>query len=411
MKNKLVVRFDFKKAILYLFVVFLILDGNSMYHALAYRDFHFPLICAFLSALLVILDMRSLRKKSVALAFALMVYFAAYFLIKQEDVAREAYLCIFIVGVPCWVLLFQKMSGADERKEVFYAIEGVMAVLTVIALFFWTFGSLLKLFSTNMSVVVSWGKLREYSGYFGLHFNTNISNSFGLGLPINSGIFAEGPMFNLWLCISLATELFLRKTLSKKRCAIFLLGILTTLSTTGVFFIAMSFALKYITTFKDKMGRMKLFMVIFAAILLPVAASALKDIFLLKVRTSSYLIRLQDYIAGFKVWRESPLLGSGYGMISALQKYVRASAQGNVGFSNSITAILGTGGLWNFSVYLLSILAPLVRKGEDRANIVAFTLCYAFLSVIVIFFARFLMAVFIAYGLSFLLKKPERARA
>ena len=390
-----IVRFMLK-----ILAVFLILDGNSMYHSLAYQDLHLPWICvALILVTTLFTGVTRGSKQVIIIALMIFMYCLTYFIIQYESISKEVYICI-IIGFPLLLIMFYNLRLMQMEYELFYCIEWVMLRLSVISLFFWLFGQISGLVHTNMSVVSNWGRIRTWEGYYGLHFATNYSNSLGNGLPINSGLFSEGPMFCLWLCISLATELFLREKYSKPRVALLIITIATTLSTTGVLFVALSFGLKYLEYMKGRVSIWKVVLTFLLILLLPVAVVALQQVIMLKMNTSSYSIRYRDYIAGYLLFREHPIFGSGYGNIMSLQKYVLLSTAGNVGFSNTVTAILGTGGLWNFIIYLASIVIPLGGRGKKDQHIKSFFILYTFLTVFVIFFSRLLMVVFFAFSFS-----------
>ena len=133
---------------------------------------------------------------------------------------------------------------------------------------------------------------------------------------------------------------------------------------------------------------------------LPIIGFFIYDIIVNKMATASYLIRMQDYVAGFLLWKNNPILGGGFGNLSTLQKYILNSITTNVGFSNSVMAILGTGGLWNFFIYIISVIAPMLGNYEKKKHRVAFALIYCFLTITTIFFARYIAVVFIAFGVA-----------
>lgn len=388
------------KCLMYLLSLLLVLDGNSMYHALANFNFHFPVLCLGIIVLIFIAYGKfSVERRNFCIAFSLLVYFFVYFVIKIDTVDKSTYSAIMI-GVPLMLFLFEKLQESGTSDVLFFYIENVILILAVISLFFWLFGEVLNVINTNMSMTVTWGQLRTYEGFFGLQFVTTISNSIGKGLYGNSGIFTEGPMFCFWLCIALSTELFLKEELSKIKVMLLVGTIFTTLSTTGIFFVAFFIGLRYCLHMKGRSSLGKTVMVFVLIMALPVVIVGLQQVYYLKMGTSSFLIRMQDYAAGYTLWKQNPIFGSGYGDISALQKYVLASRAGNVGFSNSFSAILGTGGLWNFIIYILSIILPLGTCNSVNPRRKCFFVCYAFLSVFLIFFARFIMAVFIAFSFS-----------
>lgn len=384
----------------YIFALFIILDGNSMYHSLANVDLHFSLICmVILLLILVVNGSWKLELRSVRTAGFFLFYSLTYFLVKIDTINRGTYLAM-VIGIPALIMYFWIMQELDRKELLFYCMENIIIILSCISLFLWVFGEVLNVLNPNMSATVTWGQLRTYQGFFGVQFMTTLSNSFGKGLYINSGLFTEGPMFCMWLCFALITELFLREKQRGFIVLLFIVTIFTTLSTFGIFFAAFSLALKYVTTFRKRIGLKQIILTTIIIIFIPVLITFLQYIFSLKAGTTSYSIRTQDYVAGFLLWKNNPILGSGYGNITSLQRYVLASRAGNVGFSNSLSAILGTGGLWNFVPYVCSLIIPLGNCNKGNINRKCFFISYFVISIFLIFFSRFIMAVFWAYAFS-----------
>lgn len=395
-------RFRPIKIIEYAWALFLILNGNSVYHAAIYIDYHFPLICTALTILLWIITPptgKFGKKKNLLMAIVAVCYFAVYFVLKNQTVAKEIYLSGFIISIPVLMLYFQKLHRLGEPERVFYRIETVVLVLAALSLVLWLLGPMLNVISPNCGIAINWGRERVVDGYFGLQFITQKDDTFSFGIIRNTGIFCEAPMFNLWLSISLATEMFLKSSISKKKVLLLCVTILTTTSTTGILFIVICFVLYAYLQTKSSKAKTRLAILAVCLCIFPIGISVIQSVLSLKSETSSYSIRMQDYIAGVTVWLENPIFGTGYGDISSLFLFKTGTSKG---FSNSITAILATGGLYHFVIYLLGIFAPMLGHYENKAKIVCFILCYAFLSVVTIFFARYILVVFVTFGLSYL---------
>ena len=81
------------------------------------------------------------------------------------------------------------------------------------------------------------------SSYFNLYFETQGINFLGIHFIRNSGIYAEGPMWNLMLSLALMVQALL---LSKntKREIILVLTIFTVASTTGIFIVGVLYIYK-----------------------------------------------------------------------------------------------------------------------------------------------------------------------
>ena len=404
-------KFNIKLRVLveYVWVIFLILNGNSVYHAAANTDYHFPVVCTILSVLLLLITppVKKIGKKSsFVAAIFLLCYFGAYFILQQSVVSKEIYLFGFVVSIPVLLLYHVKLHQVDEPARLFYRIETVVLFLAVTSLFLWLLGPILNVIQPNCSITINWGNKHVVHGYFGLQYLTQRDTTFIYGLIRNTSIFCEGPMFNLWLSIALMTEFFLRPKVSKRKVVLLCITILTTTTTTGIFVIVMCMVFSWLQKVSNTKSKAKLILIWLMCTILPIIALTLWEIFVLKMDTKSYSIRFQDYIIGMKLWAQKPLLGYGYGNLGAIFAVKEGSKKG---FSNSITAILATGGLWHFLVYLLSIFGPMRRQTGNKGKYTSFMIVYAVLTIVTIFFARYIFVVFVSFGLSFFMFQKQRS--
>ena len=387
----------------YMWAFFVILNGNSVYHASNTFDYHFPVICTFLTFLLwlfVCCNRKGKDSKAILMAFSLACYFLLYFVIKYDTITKEIYLLGYVISLPLLFLCFVAWKREGKIELLFYRLEDVVLILAGISLIIWICGPIFNIISPNTDMTIAWGQLRSIEGYFGIQYITQYDYLFANGLVRNTSIFCEGPMFALWLSIALSTEMFLRKTSSRRKILLLVVTILTTTTLTGISCIVLCCVLKLLVSTESVKKKRFVIFSFLVMVLLPMIFFAVQDIILQKMTTSSYLIRMQDYIAGFLVWKEKPIFGSGFGSLWSLQEYVLSGFTTSVGFSNSITAILATGGLWNFVIYVLGIVAPIFGRYKGKKKMVAFSLVYCFLTITTIFFARYIAVVYIAFGLA-----------
>lgn len=393
-----------------LFALFLIIDCNSVYAAIEFAkgEHDYLYICFLLNAIILMCSTAKyhLRRNELIFAIGILFYFAIYLLLKYKFL-DNSYKLIINLGVPILLTLFCQQARKGRRNELFYYIEKIVLVLVMISLPIWIFGCVLNAIHPNVQVNIYWGRMKTVAGFWNIHFITGQSTSIAKGTISNSGIFAEGPMFALWLCISLAVELFLKPE-SKTWKVVLLTGtILTTLSTSGIFFLALCVLLKCYLAFRFKKKKWMIAILLFGIIIIPIAANVLQSIFSLKASTYSYVHRMADYINGFRLWKEHPILGSGYGNLNSIV----LKSVSDVGYSNTVTAILGSGGLYIFIIYLMSFITPIVELRHDKqTKVFCFVICYAYLSVVLIFYLRYIMAVMIGYGLSFAIDRSNRVR-
>ena len=114
------------------------------------------------------------------------------------------------------------------------------------------------------------------------------------------------------------------------------------------------------------------------------------------------------------MFKDSPVFGGGYGNLTNIYTggYSVALYNGAVGFSNSVMAILGTGGIYNFIIFAVPTLIVIFTHLKNEPEYFAFATCYLYLSITTIFFARYIQAIFVAYMICLLImnknQKEER---
>ena len=148
----------------------------------------------------------------------------------------------------------------------------------------------------------------------------------------------------------------------------------------------------------------KAFLLAAAVMVVPAAIFFVVELMANKSETVSYAMRMSDYIGGIKLWMDYPVFGSGFGILSPLLKYIY-SPTGSVGFSNSVMAVLATGGLWMAVVYYVPQVLVIFPSATRSKEFSCFSICFLYLFVTTIFFARFLAVVMIALDMAVLLER------
>ena len=397
----------------YLWIAIVILNGNSVYNANALRDYYLLFWCVVATAGLLVVNilLRKARptKAAIILAAVLAVHGLVYIFVRHEQMTVKRFAYLFVLGLPLLVMTFSAMHRQGGLIKLFCRMVNVVCVLGVVSVFFWVFGVLLGWIQPNMQTEIKWGHFTEIDGFFGIHFAFQQDTTFfkGQHLYRNSGIFAEAPMFNLWADLALAVELLLKEKPSKVKIAVLCVTIVTTLSTTGLIFIALCFGLWGLLHIK-KLGKLKPWIkwlliggLVVAAL---VAGYALYRLMAVKIQTVSFLMRLSDYVGAVVLWLKHPVFGSGFANLATLVGYVY-SPNGTVGFSNSITGVLATGGLWMELVYLIPHVGTMIPAFTKNKRVCLFAVCFFYLFFTTAFFARYLAVVMIAFGIVILLQK------
>lgn len=383
----------------YIWAFLLVMNGNTVYNANALRNYHLLPLCVIATAILLLvftmLGIIRLRRNTVFIGMFVFYYCLVYAVVKAKQMVLNNYLFLFCIGLPLLLILFTELHHQNKLIPLIYRLENVILGFLILSLVFWFFGTFLHVLKPNMSTEINWGIFNHINGYWGLHFDIQRDTTFGVTIYRNSGMFTEGPMLNLWACIALAIELFLKKNRSKLNIAICIAAILTSMSTTGLLFIGVCVFLLTLGK-KGKKSRFRIFLdftMIF--IVIPIMLYALASVMQLKMNTLSFRMRMSDYIDPLRLWAKFPIFGSGYGSLSSLKGYVYSS-HGQLGFSNSVIAVLATGGLWMGLLFYIPHIASMFSKVTKDTGISQFCICLFFLFCTTAFFGRYLAVVMIA---------------
>ncbi|AXN35350.1 polymerase [Latilactobacillus curvatus] len=269
-------------------------------------------------------------------------------------------------------------------KDILRIYPNIVFIIAIISLFFWVFGSLLNIVHPTGVMHIFWGNERFAGSYFNIYFQwQNDIPILGKYIYRNIGIFGEGPMYSLNLSIAFLLDYLINDNKSKFRYMVYILTIISTISTTGILLVAIAVAYKLVFS---KMSRNNIIKVLIIA---PIAALFLyliaRKLISQKLETASGSTRIDDYIAGFKAWRVHPLFGSGFNNIELRQHFsspvrLRRSA---TGFTNSIMSVLINGGMYFFASYLVTFFYW-IKKGtifkDKNITVVICLIIYLFLT-------------------------------
>lgn len=392
-------------ALEYIWAFYVILNGNSVFHASSVKDYKLLEAAVALTYLLLISNflLRRIRatRLNVIIMIVIMIHSTVYLGVMQMKMNAGEFIKLFLLGAPALFLLFVELYRQNRLMKLMARFVDVMCLLSVVSLVFWYLGVIAKTIQPNMYIPITWGNFSYAEGFSGFHYAFQLDTTFFPDQFIyrNSGIFAEAPMFNLWLDIALAIELFLREKTSKLRVALLIVTILTTMSVTGIIFVVLCLGLSALLYFKEMKRLNKGLLLILGIVAIPTLAIVLVQSMMLKGDTQSFEMRLSDYTGGFRLWIDYPLFGAGFGDLKALQPYVY-TPDGAFGFSNSVMAVLSTGGAWMAVVYYVPYLAMLFPGVTGNKKYSCFGWCMLFLFCTTIFFARLIGVLIIMLGLA-----------
>lgn len=390
-------------ALAYVWCVIVVLNGNSVYNSSLFHNYRLLELSVAMTIVLLVCHLvfggLRLTSRGIITAVCLLAYSSVYFIIQSNRMQLTNFMLLFVIGLPCLFLLFEGLHRQGKLLRLFYCLANVVCVFAAMSLYFWIVGVVLELIQPNMYTGIRWGNFSRVDGYYGLHFQIQWDTTFNTGLYRNSGIFTEAPMLNLWADIALAVELLLRPKSSKLRVLILCATIVTAMSTTGLIFMALCFVLKNVKDYGRMNRWVKTLLLLAAVVVIPVVIYLLYQVLVLKSDTTSYDMRMSDYVGGLAMWMDYPIFGDGYGNLGGLLEYIY-SPDGVVGFSNSVMAVLATGGLWMAILFYIPHVGCMFKKFTGSRDLALFSICYFYLFCTTAFFARYLAVVMVAFGLA-----------
>ena len=401
----------------YLIVGLVILNTSSVYSITVDRDYHLHYLLAFF-LLIRLCFFRSVNsnvlRNYIVFSFVWTAYIVMYALIAGGD--AKALFSRFYVEFLLLVLYFALYKAKHDLKELLCYYVNIILVLAAISLFFWLLGSVVGILKPSGSVLIDWGKDRVIGSYYGLYFQwQNDVRVLGKTIYRNIGLFPEGPIHSLHLSIAFALEyLGISSTGKTRKIKILILAvsIVSTLATTGVIFVLLSYILEKLIqmTSSQKKNRKNILSMLLFPLMAIIAIIVGYRLFAAKLGSLSGASRVDDYISGFKAWLDNPAFGAGYGDISVRVSYSSAYrlSRSNYGYTNSIMKVLDEGGIYWFSSYVAAIIA--IFKNFPQKNIKVFVLLFVYLFLTTTFEHTTLVVAILAIGYSSLVLQRRHIR-
>lgn len=397
MRIKIKKRLSVLSIISFFSAFFLVLNCQSVFQNSKDSNYVFYGLCFFLLVLQSIVSIAEYKitKKNIRAFFLTSVlYLFIIFLyvicsVGKKDLFR--FLTRFLI-FPFVVLFFLSECPVKKKLETFRFFILITAIISIVTSILWFCSSFLNLSPTSIYVWKWSGDVEGYS-YFGLYFSSPyqyIDLFPSLAIRRNIGIFTEGPMFMLVLSLALLFSICIRDFFHIKKweyCSI-LIAMITTFSVTGYLVVLIIISMEILAFFKRKDNKLILF--VFFAVFGIIALSAL---LILKSSSASFLVRVDDFKVGFKAFLSNPFVGIGYENTSVLESYMSDIRLFNVGFSNSLFAILAYGGILLTGIYVIPIIQG-IRCSVKNKNPHLFVFC-------VVLFLLYLSVIFYTFFINF----------
>lgn len=392
-----------RTALEYILVICIIIEFNTPYTVFSVANRVIQMLPIFILLILIMLSRYSVTKKINA--YILLYLTGAIFpILVINEQAYLSYILRFIIILPLlWIYLYlRKETGLLQYLSVFIKYSNIVIIIAITSLIMWLLCSILHIIPITAIIPYDWAPNVDYiPTYWGIYFETQGVAPLGERIWRNTGIFNEGPMYNMVLCVAFAIEYFIRPIKSKIRLWVLAITIFTTFTTTGQLFL-IGFTGWHIY---KKISRKKyhLLLIIVIPLLFLGGYYAIDKILENKVETkggeNSVNDRTEDIMVCLEVGMEHPLLG--IGLIKTKEDQLLWKGK-QFGFSNSLFYTFASGGLYSLILYIGAlVIIPYSYYRKYKNTQWLFTmLCYFFIFSITISVLKYLTLLFLAWGLS-----------
>lgn len=382
----------------YLLATMLILNCQSVYQNSLDRNYHIYEItfAAIIIGSIVQISVwgmkESVFKELVLFAALYYLYLLLFMFFSVSSDEIISFISRFSV-LPFVALYFETNAAYKEKVFFFKSFINIAVLISVISLVFYVFGTLCHLIPSTGYVNFEWGSNYRVISYFNLYYEIQWVDWIGFALKRNTACFVEGPMFCLVLIFSLLFYYRFANDvhIPKWKQITLILAVISTFSVSGLLFIIL---IGFITLLQKR--NWKALTLIFGV---PIILIVGIFFYLKKASTGSFSYRMDDYVAGLKTWLDYPIFGSGFNNFDALISNMSRSNM--TGFSNSVFAILGQGGIVLFALYIIPTLKSLcIGLKKRRMDYLATSFTYMFCLFFIIFQTFYIN--FVLWGLMYL---------
>lgn len=336
----------------YLFAIVLVFLGNSLVCTLPGVNGMLRLMLLALCVVILMMSWRKIRISERELGYwvvwiliVFMTYLCVLIATGDGNGARGVLSMGFLMLCPMMITLLIKNGMIEKYLR---AIVNVIAILAAISLVLWVAGPVFGVIPSNCSIPNGWtGSEKSVltQGYFHLLYIVQSGEIFGASVVRNTGVFVEGPMYSYTLCIAIIFETFFSRRPRKLALIILYTTVISTLTTTGILFVLILGFIEFVRYMRNLKSDLRPLLLILLGVLFVSLITVAFFLFNQKMSTSSGVIRLDDFYAGFAAWLSSPVYGHGLGNTDAVVTYMSNFRLHNVGFSNSPFDLLARGGL------------------------------------------------------------------
>ena len=384
----------------YLLVFCIILEFNTPYLIFPEVKRMIQVFPIFILLGLLIISNYSITKKVNILVFIYLVG-ALFPMLALRDHNYPSYIIRYVLILPLlWMYLsHRKEFGSSVYNSLFLKYSNVMVIIAVASLVIWFLCSILQVVPATSFFPYEWGSSIDFiPTYWGVYFETQSIAPLGEKIWRNTGIFNEGPMYNMALCVAFIIEYFIQPFRSKTKLWILAIAIFTTFTTTGQFFLM---GIGIWSVFNRMGRRYRILLLLVVPILLYFGYVVAGTLLANKKATGgedSMNLRTEDITWCMEAGMEHPMLGVGL----TLREGESLWHGKTLGRSNSLFAVFARGGLFVLILYIGALLLiPYLyyRKYKDPKWFYAM-FCFFLVFTVTVSFLNYLTLLFIAWGMS-----------
>lgn len=384
----------------YLLVFCIILEFNTPYLIFPEVKRMIQVFPIFILLGLLIISNYSITKKVNILVFIYLVG-ALFPMLALRDHNYPSYIIRYVLILPLlWMYLsHRKEFGSSVYNSLFLKYSNVMVIIAVASLVMWFLCSILQVVPATSFFPYEWGSSIDFiPTYWGVYFETQSIAPLGEKIWRNTGIFNEGPMYNMALCVAFIIEYFIQPFRSKTKLWILAIAIFTTFTTTGQFFLM---GIGIWSVFNRMGRRYRILLLLVVPILLYFGYVVAGTLLANKKATGgedSMNLRTEDITWCMEAGMEHPMLGVGL----TLREGESLWHGKTLGRNNSLFAVFARGGLFVLILYIGALLLiPYLyyRKYKDPKWFYAM-FCFFLVFTVTVSFLNYLTLLFIAWGMS-----------
>lgn len=414
---RLTIKFNFHTIVIYILFVFCLLGCNTVYSTCVNVNYRLPELTILFLFLLLLIDLRYLTKKVIKKWLIIFIpYYLWNFIIVLFSVPSDkviSYSVKFLLFLPILSLIILGYARKNNIWKIALQFENVVLIYSIISLVMWILVGLLNVIPSTGEIIVSWGGEKIYPLYFGIFTTRQTQEFLGINWIRNQGFFTEGPMYNLVLQIAICIEAFIAPLndrnqkyiwngMDLRKMFILIVTDITTFTITGMILLVMISAFKYYLMSNNSI-LIKLLKWIGAILVLMIVLIIVNYLFAIKSGTGSWEVRFDDFLAGYKAWKDNIWFGNGYDTMDAINWHMSTIRSYNMGYSSGIFSILAQGGIFLIINYIVGFIGYIKYSiNIHRYELFAMIIIIFLILITSIFQYTFIMMIILAYGYTLL---------